>query len=335
MKYINSSYNAACPICSNTQNILLYKIGSKDAARQFLVTQNESKNPLQVAIIEKKLIELWKRDWAAVVRCKKCDFVFAEPFIAGDYEFYNLMPHATGESPENWKWEFEKTFEQITSIVDKKTDITLLEIGASTGDFIKRIAHIIPQKNILCLEHSEIGVTSLRKAGIEAYSWDFHELAQKNEFKNKFDIICLFQVLEHLDRLDDIFATFNTITKPGAHLFIGVPNPKKIKFNELNDALLDLPPNHIGRYNNKSFNYLGNKHGWDIEDLITEPYTALDVMKSVMYYQSLKRAQFPDVNETISYRIKQYIAIKYLRLKSIFMHNQLGEALWVHYKKST
>jgi len=57
-------------------------------------------------------------------------------------------------------------------------------------------------------------------------------------------------------------------------------------------------------------------------------------MKSVMYYQSLKRAQFPDVEETIIYRIKQYLAIKFLRLQSFFLHNQLGEALWVHYKKS-
>jgi 2-polyprenyl-3-methyl-5-hydroxy-6-metoxy-1,4-benzoquinol methylase len=331
VRYNNSAYNAICPVCTHSENTLLYKVSSKEAANHFVVTQ--SLESTKLADIDHKIAELWNQKTAAVVACKNCGFAFADPFIAGDHEFYNLLSHASGEGAEYWKWEFEKTFKKIADIASGNSSLHLLEIGASTGDFIKRIARIIPAKNILCLEHSEAGVNIIRKAGIEAHSWNFHELGQKEGFLKKFDIVCLFQVLEHLDKLEDAFNTFNYVTKPNGHLFIGVPNGTKIKFNELNDALLDMPPNHIGRYSQKNLEFLGNKYGWTIEEIAIEPYTPLDVMKTVMYYQSLKRAQFPPAEQTTWYLIKQYIEIKYIRLQAIFMHKKLGETLWVHFRK--
>ena len=331
MRYINSPHHAICPICTHAKNKILYTVSSIEAANHFLVTHGVNRSKL--AFVADKISKLWNDNTATIVLCKNCGFAFADPFIAGDHDFYNLLPHAGVEGSENWKWEFNKAFEKIACISAENDNLNLLEIGASTGDFVKRIADIIPKKNILCLEHSEIGVNCIRKAGIEAHSWHFQELRQKEEYKNKFDVICLFQVLEHIDKLDDTFKTFNAIAKPGGHLFIGVPNGRKIKFNELNNGLLDMPPNHIGRFNKKTFEVFGKKYGWKINEIAIEPYTTLDVMKTVMFYQSLKRAQYPPVKETAWYRVKQYLEIKYMRLQAIFMHKQLGEALWVHYRK--
>ena len=332
MRYSNTILNSICPICSNTQNNrLLYSVSSTEAAKHFLLTHGINDSGLKEVV--NKVSDLWHNDSASVINCAACGFVFADPFIAGDYEFYNLLPHAQSESPENWKWEFNKTFKKISSLAKQNDKLSLLEIGASTGDFVKRIARVIDKKNIFCLEHSEIGIKSIQKAGIAAQSFHFHDLRHKQEFSHKFDIICLFQVLEHLDKIDETFKTFNEIIKPGGHLFIGVPNGKKIRFNELNDALLDMPPNHIGRYNDKVFKFLGEKHGWKIEETAIEPYSPLDVMKTVMYFQSLKRAQFPFKHETRWYLIKQYLSIKKMQIQSYFMHKQLGESLWIHYQK--
>jgi SAM-dependent methyltransferase len=330
MKYSKLPYNAACPICGNADNKLLYKVSSKEAAKHFLVTTGSGSG---LAAIDDKIAKLWNNKTAAVVACENCGFNFADPFIAGDYEFYNILPQSSGAGTENWKWEFDKTYKKIAEITTNQKGLKLFEIGANTGSFVKRITKLIPKEHIYCIEYSQIGLNSLRKAGIEADPRDFHELKQDENFRKKFDIICLFQVLEHLDKLEDTFDTFNAVIRPNGHLFIGVPNGKKIKFNELNNALLDMPPNHIGRYNKKAFEILGEKYGWAIEEITNEPYTPLDVMKTVLYYQSLKRAQFPPVKETAWYRIKQYIEIKFIRLQAIFMHKQLGEALWVHYRK--
>ena len=291
-------------------------------------------NPNMLNTVSMKIHDLWNKDTAAVVLCNKCGFAFADPFIAGDQEFYNLLPHANAGGAENWKWEFDKTYNKIKQIQANQTDLDLLEIGASTGDFIKRIAGIIPNENIFCLEHSEIGVESIKKAGIEAHSWDFRDLKTKSEFLKRFDVVCLFQVLEHLDQIDDTFKTINLVTKPGAHLFIGVPNEKKIMFNELNDALLDMPPNHICRYNKKSFEILSEKYRWTIEEVAIEPYSALEVMKTVMYYRSLRNLQFPALEESILHRVREYFKIKYMGLQAFFRHKELGETRWVHLRKS-
>lgn len=330
MKYLYSPYNAQCPVCSNINNLLLYNVTASQAARHFLVTHG-----LEAAMfsrIHDKIIKLWNQDSAAIISCKNCDFVFANPFLSGDAAFYNLLPHAT-ETDENWKWEFEKTFNKIAPIVESNSDVSLLEIGASTGTFARRVAKLVKKENILCLEYSAIGVDSIKKAGIEALSIDFRELRQKPEYLKKFNIICLFQVLEHLDKLDDTFKTFNLLIKQGGHLFIGVPNAEKIKFNELNGALLDMPPNHIGRFNKLTFKILASKYGWEIADIATEPYTQLDVMATVMYYRSLQRAQFAPVKETLYYNIRQYLEIKYIRLQAMFRHKHLGETLWIHLVK--
>jgi 2-polyprenyl-3-methyl-5-hydroxy-6-metoxy-1,4-benzoquinol methylase len=329
MKYLYSPYNKACPVCANPQNKLLYKVTSTEAARHFVVTHGLGEEKL--ATVDEKISKLWRSPEASVVACSNCGFTFADPFVAGDHEFYNLLPHTTEGGAEYWKWEFDKTFKKIAAIATGNNNLTLLEIGASGGDFIKRTVAIIPKKNILCLEYSESGVNSIRNAGIEAHSWHFHELAGKAEFEKQFDIICLFQVLEHLDQLEETFNTLKKVIKPGGHIFIGVPNGRKIEFNELNDALLDMPPNHIGRFNKKTFALLADKYGLQIDEIAIEPFTSLDVMKTVMFYQSLKRAQFPPVTETAVFRIKRYLSIKYMRLQAIFLHKQLGDALWVHY----
>lgn len=331
MRYINSPYSAVCPICLHADNRLLYKVSSEEAAVHFLTVHELAKSCL--AAIDHKIASLWNSKAAAIVACNNCDFVFAEPFIAGDYEFYNLLPHSTDENAEHWKWEFDVTFKKIAQLVLNNKNVKVIEIGASTGGFIKRVADIIPKQNIFCLEHSEIGVERIRHAGIEAHSWDFRQMMSKDEFAGKFDIICLFQVLEHLDSLDDTFKTFNFITRPGGHLFIGVPNGRKIKFNELNGALLDMPPNHIGRYNKKSFEYLGSRYGWKIEEIAVEPFTPMDVMKTVMYYRALKRLQFAPEKTTIWSSIKLYLQIKYIRLHSFLFYKKLGETLWVHFKR--
>lgn len=331
MKYANSRYEQFCPICSNTGNNLLYRVSAREAATHFLITH--SINRSQIEVIENKIATLWRKDSAAVVRCKNCGFVFADPFVAGDQEFYNLLPHSTSDGAECWKWEFDKTFNEVQKIASIHPDLSLLEIGASTGDFIKRIAAIIPKQNLFCLEHSEIGINSIKRSGIEAHSWDFREMKNKKEFSRKFDVVCLFQVLEHLDQIDDTFKTINYVTKPKGHLFIGVPNEKKIVFNELNDALLDMPPNHIGRYNKKSFEILGQKYGWTIEQSAIEPYSVLEVMKTVMYYRSLKKLQFPVLKESLAQQIKEYFQIKYMQLQAFFKHKELGETRWVYLRK--
>ena len=111
MRYANSPCIAVCPICTHTKSKLLYKVSSKKAANHFLITQGIDKK--LSTVIDDKIARLWNSKTAAVVECENCGFTFADPFIAGDHDFYNLLPHASGEGAEYWKWEFDKTFKKL------------------------------------------------------------------------------------------------------------------------------------------------------------------------------------------------------------------------------
>ena len=141
MRYNYSPYNAFCPLCSNQENILLFKVSSKEAAMHFLVTHSIDKNNL--SLISDKIAEIWNRPEAAVVNCKKCDFTFADPYVGGDYEFYNLLPHATDAYAENWKWEFEKTYTKIKNITHKS------EINYESKICKKNLNQIIYSKSVI------------------------------------------------------------------------------------------------------------------------------------------------------------------------------------------
>ncbi|MFD2864285.1 class I SAM-dependent methyltransferase [Mucilaginibacter antarcticus] len=332
MQYQYKPYNAQCPVCTHTANKLLYTVNARQSANHFIQTMGAKEISLDT--LAQKIDSLWGKNTASVISCSNCDFVFADPFVAGDAEFYNLLPHSTTANDTNWKWEFEKSFQCISQLAASDANLQLLEIGASTGGFAKRIAKLIKKENIICLEHSAFGVNAIKQAGITAHSWDVRDLNQKGEYANKFNMVCLFQVLEHMDDLDTIFKTFNWVLKPNGRVFIGVPNADKIKFNELNNALLDMPPNHIGRYSDKTFKFLAGKWGFNITETAIEPYTPLDVMKTVMYYQSLQRRQLPPVANTLWYRVNEYIRIKYLRLQAALWHKKLGETLWLQLTKA-
>ncbi|GAB3927640.1 class I SAM-dependent methyltransferase [Mucilaginibacter myungsuensis] len=338
MTYSYSKHTATCPICGNSDNKLLYKISSDEAAAQCMVVQPAWRKADAQVKAAKSIERLWGGKTASVVGCTKCGVVFADPFVSGDAEFYNVVTHSDNsvdynKIPLNWKWEFDKTFNTLSSLYKNGQNIQLLEIGASIGDFAIGASKLIPKENILCLEYSEKAVERIKNVGIKAMSDDFRELKDRPEHIAKYDVICLFQVLEHLDRMDDTFETFNKLIKPGGHLFIGVPNDKNIKFNELNGGLLDIPPNHLIRFNKHSFKLLGQKYNWQLKELCVQPYTPLDVMKTVMYSQSLKRSQYPPVERRMLYRTREYLQIKKLRLRSFLLHKQLGECTWVHYQK--
>ncbi len=103
----------------------------------------------------------------------------------------------------------------------------------------------------------------IRQSGVSCYNRDVRELFHDG-VDESFHVVCMFQVLEHQDQLDQLFRTFTRICAETAHLYISVPNQRFIEFIETNDALLDMPPNHIGRWNADCFEILGRRHGWRV-----------------------------------------------------------------------
>jgi 2-polyprenyl-3-methyl-5-hydroxy-6-metoxy-1,4-benzoquinol methylase len=331
MRYVGKKISSACPVCGHLQARLYYTVTDKQSANHFIITTGGNFDSL--ARLTKKIHRLWNNNDAKVLACINCSFVYSNPFVAGDYEFYNLINHGEAPSDNNWEWEweFEETRKSLSKI-PKIEDLTLLEIGASTGNFIRKIADsLIKKEHILCTEYSEIGIEELKKNGITALAIDVNQLETKANHK-RFDFICMFQVLEHLNNYEDLFRVFNYISKEKARVYIAVPNGRRIEFNEKNGGLLDLPPNHLARFNETTISLLANKFGWRINDIKIQNESYLDIMKGIMYYRSLQRLVNKKKMNKLA-RIIDYVDINLMKVKIVLNRRKIGDNLWVCLEK--
>ncbi|KPK81461.1 MAG: hypothetical protein AMS27_15460, partial [Bacteroides sp. SM23_62_1] len=225
-----------------------------------------------------------EEDVSDFVQCMSCSFVYADPFIAGTNYFYSLAYHSNASYYE-WKWEYQVTYDDIESFIKKNNSqkINLLEVGAGNGAFIKKISpRFIPKEKVMCIEFSDYGRKEILKYGINCISEDLKNI-NTNKFSIKFDIICMFQVLEHLDRLHVVFENLNKLSNEEALLYIAVPNNKHREFYDEHRSYFDIPPTHISRWNIESFKVLGERYGWIVLNHASQPEKGLKKLRQFMF----------------------------------------------------
>ncbi len=271
-----------CPICGSKNSKVLYQVTCDESARHFIVNR-KSQNFFS---LREHLANLWGAEKCSVVKCNDCGFGYASPYIGGDKKFYDLAYQRSGYP--TWKFEFQETLDFLLNISFDRKNFSVLEVGAGDGAFVGKLTEIISSDSICATEYSDYGAQQIKKLGIEVYQSDFRE---NNEWIGKFAAVCMFQVLEHLDNLQAVFEGINQITKNNAYLFLAVPNNKRIDFNEANGALLDMPPNHIGRYTQKSFAIIADRFGWEIKNYKVEQANSEQFLNLFSEYISLRKSQ--------------------------------------------
>ena len=268
MAYDLSPREGDCPICGSDRAELLHTISSRFTAQYYALRERE---PERNERIRAEIERLWGGETCEIVRCRDCGFVYADPFVPGDGRFYSLF-YDDPVFPK-WKWEYEET---CRILADKQSEGTIpaepriLEVGAGTGMFVKRLAgEITPADHIVTVEYSDAGKREIEEGGIMCLQEDVRELPA--EYDGTFDVICMYQVLEHMDRLDPLFERLYRLAVPGALLFIAVPNDRMLTYYEENDAWLDNAPVHVSRWNRTAFEKIGERHRWRLEDHQVEP----------------------------------------------------------------
>ena len=289
--YINTNLSGIlCPICGFDKSRHLYTASTYEPAQHFVLKEA---NPTRHYALRAHIAKLWGQETADVVKCSDCNFIYAYPYVAGDSTFYTLAYERSGYP--TWKWEYQITADAIYKITTQpiKKTLNLLEIGSGNGAFVRNISPtLIPKENILCFEFSEYGRNKILEYGVSCKEVDIRAV-NPSTLEKKFDVICMFQVLEHMDRLDDLFNQLNQLSNNQSHLFISVPNADRIEFNEINGFLLDMPPNHIGRYNLQVFERIAAKYGWVLLEYEIEPFNFKDTLMQLIAYRYLKISQNP------------------------------------------
>jgi len=288
-----------CPVCSSRDVELVYRVSNVEAARAFL---NPARNRDRYEALGHHIAALWGQDYCCIRRCRDCGFGYSDPYVAGDEKFYRLATdHKPGDYPTQ-KWEYEIAKDLLKSwIAEHGADAArVIEIGAGDGAFVRQIApELVDPLRVFCTEYDDYALGKIRQLGIRAAQGDIRQIDMSSE--KAFNIVFMFEVLEHMDRLPELFAKFRTLTSPHSDLVIAVPNDKRTQFNEGNGGLLDMPPNHIGRWSKSAFEALGSREGWHVVKFLEEPTNAKQSWERFSYYRYARATQF---DRSLSARVR-------------------------------
>lgn len=204
-----------------------------------------------------------------VVTCKKCGFIYASnlPTIKKLEKFYKkntkyAYKHHQGELPNDSKKLHFKSFKMIDSYLRKsifnfnKSTIKILDIGSATG-YLLNVFKKNGYKNLLGIDPSpECGIVAKRTYGIKVLPLTLSEY-KTNE---KFDLIILGSVMEHLNDLENNLLKISFLLKENGIIFVSVPDGNN--FGKIfREPFLEFSLEHINFFTKNSLINLFSNYG--------------------------------------------------------------------------
>jgi len=200
-------------------------------------------------------------------------------------------------------------------------------------------AFSIPPHHIYSTEFSAPGAAEIRSKGYHCYSNSIPDLTR--ESIPRFDVICMFQVLEHMADLHTVFQSLNRLGKPSSHLIIAVPNgPLRSLYDKLG-VHLDVPSVHVGRFRKKTFEFLGERHGWELISHSPEPQRYLFKVKKFLSDRYVRVTLTGKTDRSNSRFVKYFfrysclliLVIRFLPVIFLLISPRTGTSILVHYRK--
>lgn len=179
-----------------------------------------------------------------LLKCNESGYEFYAPFtLSGNEDFYKgLSSFDWYYMP--WKWEHEQTLNFALKAN------TILEVGCGSGSYLKKISQLFPDKKVTGLE-----ITIVDDKSPFILNQTIEEHATLNY---QYDMICSFQVLEHITDVNSFLKASLKLLRPGGCLIISVPNNDSLFFKNKGEIILNMPPHHMGLWDKKSLSYLTN-----------------------------------------------------------------------------
>jgi len=194
-------------------------------------------------------IELWE--------CNETGYRFFMPVgIAGDGSFYEALSKSFENYYEVEKWEHDLALAFIKKSTSLQSNevCSILEIGCAEGEFLSWVKKQIPEIETYGIDINEDAINKATRLGLKASLSTIESYSSDNS--NKFDFVVCFQVLEHISDVSKFLNGAVNILKPGGKLVIAVPNSDSYILKNDGMHTLNLPPHHMGWWNETSLTSL-------------------------------------------------------------------------------
>lgn len=306
-----------CPACGESEGQLTNRHSATAAAEHFVPRARDRAR--HDALID-HLKALWGRDHVEVHECPSCGFGYAVPFVGGDADFYALAYAGDPHYPRD-RWEFGRTLATLEE-PEFARRLRVLEIGAGHGAFLDRVRGL-GEHEITAADYDQSAVRRLRGRGYDTVAGSIRDVSATG-----YDVVCLFQTLEHMADLDQVYAELRRVLAPGGSVFVSVPNGEATALQEQVTGFWDMPPAHVGRWNLTAIRRASERRGFTAVEIETEPVSIPRVAWQLAVFTVNSRSSIPG---TLDSRINA-IGRRSVRgpVKRVLAAAHLPHLLWIH-----
>ena len=196
-------------------------------------------------------------DFLDLFCCEACDVRFFSPPSTGDVAFYRALSKLKGYYME----------EKAEFCIARKMIVPgnrVLEIGGGQGGFAGQLEGV----DYVGLEFNDEAVESARARGVRI----LNEPLEQHVLNNRagYDVVCAFQVLEHIALPRQMLQNALACLKPGGRLILSVPSHDSF-LKAAPNLVLNMPPHHVTLWSDRALLGLGGTFGCKVEDLVHEP----------------------------------------------------------------
>jgi len=288
-----------CPLCLSKNINILEEIKSKDVVNLY-------KRSLGIDVEH-----LFKKKSFNKAKCNKCGLIFFIPEIIGDERFY--------ENLQKFDWYYaqdKKEFELATKYI--KNNDRVLEIGCGDGNFAKKIK----TEKYLGLEFNDRAIKKARQKGINVKKESIEKFSKENN--ELYDVVCNFQVLEHISNPYSFLKSSIMCLKKGGIMIISVPSESSFMSLAINN-ILNIPPHHTTRWTDAALLNIGKMFN-DIKVECIYHERVANVHKSWFFntlgYNTIRNIFRRKIKTIDIGIIHKYLAILNIPLKKIISYNK-------------
>ena len=269
----------------------------------------------------------YQKENFAVVSCQVCSMEFIPPYFRKQIKYTQYKNEAVTNAVRhgnNWvkiqrhrlRFRFIQKFIKAGKLFD---------LGAGWGHFMlagKELGYdvygveISEQPYLYCVNDLKLPVDHI----------DFFEMDESR----KFDIITMWDVLEHIDKADEFLSKCNKLTHPGGFLFLQVPQIDSYfaKLHRDNWKMMGL--DHVNYFSKKTITRILEKNGYEVLSIKSSFEIKLFIMYSLLpLLKKLKGRKTLTVRE-VSASINSAERQQYFNKFTSRPMWQLKVAVWLH-----